>query len=138
MTSNCSSFINFCNHMEISNETISIISPDQKQKWQIKYGEDSKEAKALLQEAKACATRNEYVKAISLVKQAMAKYNSMKAIANKIPNKNTRSGTKFSNGTVSYRGIAKTSTLDWCNRQISNCQALILKYQNQIKKIAKQ
>lgn len=132
------SFIAFCEDMMIADEAISIISPDQKQKWQIKYGEDSKEAKALIQEAKACATRDDYAQAISHVKQAMTKYNSMKAIATKIPNKNTMAGTKFNNGTMSYRGVAKTSTLDWCNKQISNCQALILKYQNQIKKIAKQ
>ena len=113
-----------------------IISPDQKQKWSIKYGQTRKEIKGVIKAAKAAAKSGDYAKAIGLYKKAKNGYKGLLSIANKIPDKQIMSGSKFADGSDTYKGSAKTSAIAWVNKQISACDAAILKLQNKQKKSA--
>lgn len=131
----CESFIQFCDDMTIATPANEgIISPDEKSRFSIKHGEDARQAKELRSKAKVEAKHGNYNKAISLTSKAMAIYSNLKKTANAIPDKNTTSGIKFSDGSDSYKGVSKTAALDWCNRMISTCQAELLKYKNASKR----
>jgi tetratricopeptide (TPR) repeat protein len=102
-----------------------IISPDQKQKWRIKGGEVAKSIKATIKEAKAAVKSKDYDQAINLYKKALKGYQGLLATANKIPDKQNLSGMKYTDGSDTYKGSAKTSAIKWCNKKISECQNAI-------------
>lgn len=120
------SFLEYCD--DIAEE--GLISPDQKQKWALKGGADSKEAKNLRQQARAAAKSGNYGKAIALTNQALQKYQAIKSQADKIPQKMLPAGQKYQNGSRTYTGMAKTSLLKWVNKRISECQAEVISYKN--------
>jgi hypothetical protein len=102
-----------------------IISPDQKQTWRIKGGEVAKSIKATIKEAKAAVKSKDYDQAINLYKKALKGYQGLLATAKKIPDKQNLSGMKYTDGSDTYKGSAKTSAITWCNKKISECQNAI-------------
>ena len=129
------------NFMEFAME--GIISPDQKQAWNIKGGEISKQMKATIKEAKKAAKAKNYDQAIALYNKALKGYRGLLATAKKIPDKQLGAnalmvGAKYADGSDSYKGYAKNKAIAWCNQQISACQAAIQKIKDkQMKASAK-
>lgn len=129
------------NFMEFAME--GIISPDQKQAWNIKGGEISKQMKATIKEAKKAAKAKNYDQAIALYNKALKGYRGLLATAKKIPDKQIGAnplmvGGKYADGSDSYKGYAKNKAIAWCNQQISACQAAIQKIKDkQMKASAK-
>ena len=129
------------NFMEFAME--GIISPDQKQAWNIKGGEISKQMKATIKEAKKAAKAKNYDQAIALYNKAIKGYRGLLATAKKIPDKQLGAnalmvGAKYADGSDSYKGYAKNKAIAWCNQQISACQAAIQKIKDkQMKASAK-
>lgn len=109
-----------------------IISPDQKQKWNIQGGEISKQMKATIKEAKKAVKSKDYAQAINLYNKALKGYRGLLATAKKIPDKQlgtnvVENGIKYADGSDTYKGLAKSKAIAWCNQQISACQAAIQK-----------
>jgi len=125
-------FIDFCDDMEIAQE--GIISGDTKMGVNMVLGQDRKQAKGLMKGARQSYKSGDYAQAISLAKKALAIWQSMKKTASKMPDKRTASGIKYSDGSDTYKGLSKTSTLSGIEREISTINAFIYKCQQAAKK----
>jgi hypothetical protein len=120
----------FMDYLEVATESIGGAVANFKQTFLIKRGEVQKSIKQTIKQAKAAAKAGNPDEAIQLYQKAIKGYQGLLATAKKIPDTQTVSGEKYQDGSDSYKGMNKTEAIQWCNDQISKCQAAIAKIKN--------